>query len=86
MSDISSLVDDFYIMPVREDIKRVRRALASPVSDYREACKQTAVVISTLQMLYSLLNDLRNMYDEERAQGQGPREARPTSPAEDDPA
>lgn len=86
MNKIVSLVDDFYIMFVRKALKAMRRALARPEPDYGTACKRVAAAISTLQMLYALLNDLRNVYDEERAQGQGPREARPTSPAEDDPA
>lgn len=86
MNKLVSLVDDFYITFVREDLKGMRRALARPEPDYGVACRRVITTISTLQMLYSLLNDLRNMYDEERAQGQGPREARPTSPAEDDPA
>lgn len=60
--------------------------VARPDPNYREACEYIVHMIHTLQRICNLLNDLRCMYDCERAQGQGPRAACPTSPDEDDPA
>lgn len=86
MGQILTFVDCYCIDLMRDGLKRLRRAVARPNPDYKEACICAVVMMSNLQTLYYLLSDLRSKYDEERAQGQGPRMVCPTSPVEDDPA
>ena len=86
MSRISSFMYEYHLSILRADLRRIHRAMARPKPDYEDACVTATLMLMNMQYLYNLLNGMRNMYDEERAQGQGPREARPTSPAEDDPA
>ena len=63
--DVATIVVDGYIGFLREDVKTLRRAIARPEPDFRQACRSVIVMMDTLHRVYGLVNDLRCMYDEE---------------------
>ena len=86
MTNIQEWIYSLHISIMRKELKRLYKDVMRPEIDYDGACKSAVLLLQNAQQLYTLLNNMRNLYNETGSQVQGLCDACPSAPAEDDPA
>lgn len=86
MTQIQDYIYRWHISFIRTELRRLYRDVMRPDIDYVGACTSTVLLLQNAQELYSILNNMRNLYNETGSQVQGICVAGPSAPAEDDPA
>ena len=86
MTNIQSFIYYWHISIMRKNLKRIYKDVMRPEIDYDGACESVALLLQNAQQLYTLLNNMRELYNETGSQVQGICVADPSAPAEDDPA